>query len=428
MKKLINQLKESEFTRNVALMFSGNSLAILLPFLLAPLIARLYTPEDFAGFELFVKILMLVSLLGSLRFEQAIIIPKADSESKQLVKLCFKILFGVTFLSAIVVLLANDWIGKVLKNDDLPFLLYFLPAAVLIFGGYNILIQILVRFRKYKVLATNKIFAAGSNNILKYVLGLVQNSSMGLVIGHLVGTLVPGILMLATRASRNFLFHKEAADISQRTLIRKYKDFPLVNSTHVLVDESSKALLFFGISFYFQDVVLGLFAFTFRYLRVPIQVMGTSLAQVLNERMARMRSENQSLTPVVAKTIFYLALIGLIPFGVLFFYGEPIFTFVFSDAWSVAGSYAEIITPWLYLNFMVSPMSMLPIIVNKQKTYLLINTLLQISSLSVLFIRSQMGASPEQVFFEIAMVFAAFHLFMIYWFIRISRSTASSHY
>jgi O-antigen/teichoic acid export membrane protein len=251
---------------------------------------------------------------------------------------------------------------------------------------------------------------------------------MGLVIGHLVGTLVPGILMLATRASRNFLFHKEAADISQRTLIRKYKDFPLVNSTHVLVDESSKALLFFGISFYFQDVVLGLFAFTFRYLRVPIQVMGTSLAQVLNERMARMRSENQSLTPVVAKTIFYLALIGLIPFGVLFFYGEPIFTFVFSDAWSVAGSYAEIITPWLYLNFMVSPMSMLPIIVNKQKTYLLINTLLQISSLSVLFIRSQMGASPEQVFFEIAMVFAAFHLFMIYWFIRISRSTASSHY
>lgn len=428
MKKLIKQLKESEFTRNVALMFSGNSLAILLPFLLAPLIARLYTPEDFAGFELFVKILMLVSLLGSLRFEQAVIIPKEDSEAKQLVILCFKILFGVTALSAVVVLLSNDWIGQVLKNDDLPFLLYFLPIAVLIFGGYNILIQIMVRFRKYKVLATNKIFAAGSNNILKYVLGLVQNSALGLVLGHLVGTLIPGILMLVTKASRNFLFNKEAADISQRTLIRKYKDFPLVNSTHVLVDESSKALLFFGISFYFQDVVLGLFAFTFRYLRVPIQVMGTSLAQVLNERMARMRSDNQSLTPVVVKTTVYLALIGLIPFGVLFFYGQPIFTFVFSDAWSVAGYYAEIITPWLYLNFVVSPMSMLPIIVNKQKTYLLINTLLQISSLAVLFVRSQMGASPEQVFFEIAMVFAAFHLFMIYWFIRISKSTASSHY
>jgi len=428
MKKLVKQLKESEFTRNVALMFSGNSLAILFPFLLAPLIARLYTPEDFAGFELFVKMLVLFSLLGSLRFEQAIIIPKDDSEAKQLVNLCFKILFGVTFLSAVFVFLTNDWIGDVLKNDDLPYLLYLLPIAVLIFGGYNILIQIFVRFRKYKTLATNKIFAAGSNNILKYLLGVLQNSSLGLVIAHLVGTLIPAILMLRMKPSRKFLFEKQAGDISQRSLVKKYKDFPLVNSTHVLIDELSRALLFFGISYYFQDIVLGLFAFTFRYLRVPIQVMGNSLAQVLNERMARMRSDNKSLTPVVLKTIFYLSLIGLLPFGILFFYGQPIFTFVFSDAWSEAGYYAEIITPWLYLNFMVSPMSMLPIIVNKQKTYLLINTLLQITSLAVLFIRSEMGASPGQVFFEIAMVFVVFQIFTIYWFIRISKNPASKSY
>lgn len=410
------------------MLFSGNSLAILLPFLLAPLIARLYTPEDFAGFELFLKLLMLVSLLGSLRFEQAIIIPKDEAESKVLVRLCFKILIVVSCISALISFTLNDWIGDVLNNDDLPYLLYILPVAVLIYGSYNILIQIMVRFRKYKVLASNKILAAGSNNILKYFLGLIRNSSLGLVTGQIVGTLIPALIMLRTKASRNFLFQKEPASISERSLIKKYKDFPLVNSTHVFVDEASRALLFFGIAYYFQDVVLGLFAFTFRYLRVPIQVMGTSLAQVLNERMARMHSDNQILTSVVAKTIIYLGLIGIIPFGILYFYGEPIFTFVFSDAWSTAGYYAEILTPWLYLTFMVSPMSMLPIIVNKQKIYLLINALLQLSSLSVLFIRSEMGASPEQVFFEIAMVFVVFQIFTIYWFIRISKNPASKSY
>jgi len=410
------------------MLFSGNSLAILLPFLLAPLIARLYTPEDFAGFELFVKLLMLVSLLGSLRFEQAIIIPKDDAESKLLVRLCFKILLFVTAISALFAFTANNWVGNLFNNDDLPFLLYLLPGAVLIYGSYNILVQVMVRFRKYRVLAGNKVFATGSNNILKYLLGLLRNSALGLVIGQIIGTLLPSIIMLRTKAARNFLFRKEHAAISQRSLISKYRDFPLVNSTHVLVDELSRALLFFGISFYFEDVVLGLFAFTFRYLRVPIQVLGTSLAQVLNERMARMRSDNQSLTPVVAKTITYLGLIGLIPFGILFFYGEPIFTFVFSDEWSRAGYYAEIITPWLYLTFMVSPVSMLPIIVNKQKVYLLINALLQISTLSVLFIRSQMGISPDQVFFEIAMVFVAFQVFVIYWFLRISKTTGSESY
>ena len=115
---------------------------------------------------------MLFSLLGSLRFELAIIIPKEQSESNQLVRLCFRILFGTVILSAILVFLFSESLGVLLKNDDLPELLLWLPLGVLIFGSINILNQIMIRFRKYKVLAANKIVATTSNHLTKYIWGL----------------------------------------------------------------------------------------------------------------------------------------------------------------------------------------------------------------------------------------------------------------
>ena len=174
---------------------------------------------------------------------------------------------------------------------------------------------------------------------------------------------MPALVVLRTKTAREVLFSRFEPLLTRKQLIKKYKDFPLVNSTHVLVDESSKTLFFFALSAYYGDIIFGLFAFTFRYLRVPIQVTGTSLAQVLNERLARMNADQQPIGNLVTKMVIVLALVGIVPFTVIFFFGEPIFSFVFSDAWSRAGYFAQLIAPWLFLSFVSSPISMLPIIV-----------------------------------------------------------------
>lgn len=425
MKEKLKNIGKSEFTRNVAVMFSGNTLAIFLPFFFAPLISRLYTPEDFAGFELFFKIVTLIALVGSLRFDLAILLPKEQSESNQLVKLCFRILFYFTLFSAIAVLFFRDWAGEILKNDQLPNLLYWLPLGVFLTGSINILNQLMTRFRKYNMLATNKIVGAIGNNLSKYLIGFSSPSSFGLVLGQFAGLIGQAGMLFKTQTARKVLFAKEEYALSRRQLIKKYKDFPLVNSVHVFVDETGKTLLFFGISAYYGEIIIGLFAFTFRYLKGPVQVLGSSLAQVLNERMASMYTQGLSLRPLFLKIVLVLSSIGIVPFSALFLYGEPIFAFIFGDVWSEAGLYAELMAPWLFFNFITSPISMLPIIARKQKAYFVIGLILNVLFLLVLFVIAGYGYPIKDLIMLISASQVIMHVIVLVWFYKIAKNSKS---
>jgi len=54
-------------------------------------------------------------------------------------------------------------------------------------------------------------------------------------------------------------------------------------------------------------------------------------------------------------------------FTLIFILSPRVFAFVFGEEWRYAGELAQILTPWLFLNFIASPISPLPLITNNQK-------------------------------------------------------------
>ena len=65
-------------------------------------------------------------------------------------------------------------------------------------------------------------------------------------------------------------------------------------------------------------------------------------------------------------------MIGIIPFTVLFMATPQLFEFVFGTQWREAGNIAQVLLPWIFLNFLVSPVSTITIVVHKQKEALLL--------------------------------------------------------
>src|SRR3989344_1482570 len=57
---------------------------------------------------------------------------------------------------------------------------------------------------------------------------------------------------------------------------------------------------------------------------------------------------------------------------IIAFYSKAIFAFVFGKEWATSGAYASIMIPWLMLNFLLSPISSLPMILGRQKEALII--------------------------------------------------------
>ena len=80
-----------------------------------------------------------------------------------------------------------------------------------------------------------------------------------------------------------------------------------------------------------------------------------------------MYNEGQELSTLVIKMYKRLLILGAPFFLILFLISPQLFTFVFGDKWLEAGQIAQILVPWLFLNFLVTPVSCLPLIVNKQK-------------------------------------------------------------
>src|SRR5690606_25517513 len=81
----INQrMREKSFTGNVLKLMSGTTLAQVVPFLLLPLLTRLYSPADFASFEQYLMAIQVLSVLATLKYEFAIMQPKSDADARQI--------------------------------------------------------------------------------------------------------------------------------------------------------------------------------------------------------------------------------------------------------------------------------------------------------------------------------------------------------
>lgn len=388
MSRLLRYFTKSEFAKNVGVMFSGNAVAMVLPFILAPLISRIYEPEDFAGFELFVKIMGLIVVVGSLRMDLAIMLPKSKEEALAIVRLSFKILLAITILSGAIFIGFRDFTGEVLQNEDLPRLLWFLPLGVFTAGAFNIFTQYIIRIQDFREAAVNKVTASAANNLTKYLLGFSIPQAGGLVIGQILGSVVPLVLMLRKPKIKSMLKSIFRPITSDLKLIKKYRDFPVVSSFHAFFHEGQQTVLIAVISAYHGELIFGLFAFSMRYLRVPLMVFGRSIAQVLNEKWAREINEGIGIKSSVVRIAFLLAGVAIIPFTVLFFFGKPIFGFVFGEVWTDAGTYAEIMAPWLFMNFIVSPISMLPILLNRQPAFFRISLVTGALTLSTVLLMS----------------------------------------
>nr|MBP9080185.1 oligosaccharide flippase family protein [Flavobacteriales bacterium] len=90
------------FLRSVAALFSGTVLAQAIPFLLAPVIARLYTAEQFATFGTLLAVFNILNVVAAGRYEQAIVLPKERNHASDLVKGAVVLVGFTTALAAVL--------------------------------------------------------------------------------------------------------------------------------------------------------------------------------------------------------------------------------------------------------------------------------------------------------------------------------------
>lgn len=374
---MLSRLKpKSEFSRNVLILMTGTTIAQAIPIAISPILARIYTPEDFGVFALFIAIISILGIIISARYDFAIILPKKDKDALHLLILSVLINFVLCLIFLIIVIIFNEKITLFLANPEISIWLYFVPFSLFTIGIYQSLSFWANRKKYYKELSISRVSQSSSSSVSNLAIGLIGFNNIGLIVGQILGQTIATLILIKLTWSEirtKLIFFKK---IKLFAIAKRYSKFPKYDILASLINVSSHQLTHILINIIFGAVTAGLFYFTQKILSLPISLIASSISDVFRQEATKEYQQFGNAWMVYKKTLRKLFFLGLIPSIILFLYSVEIFVLIFGEQWRISGEYAQILVPMLFLQFISSPLSSMLYIAEKQNINLVLQLVL----------------------------------------------------
>lgn len=346
---------------------TGTSLAQAIPIAVSPILTRLYTPEEFGFFAVYMAITAILTVLVTGRYELAIMLPKEDDKAINILGLSVFLSFIISLLLLVIVVFLGEEIAELLNSPEIALWLYWVPASTFLAGVYQSLNYWSNRRAHYARLATSRVFQSVSGAGGQLGGGVYGASTGGLIGGQVFGLIISTAVLakLVNKDDRDLLrrINKKDALIQAK----RYKNFPrFLVFAHGLNAASSQIIIVLLTSF-FTATVAGLYTLTQRVLGAPISLVANALGDVFRQEASYSYVHHGECLQIYKSTFKKLLLIASPSFLTFYFIAPDLFAIVFGEKWREAGRYAQILTPMFFLRFVTSPLSSMFMIAEKQK-------------------------------------------------------------
>ena len=410
-------LPKNAFARGVSVLVGCTASAQILLVLAAPILTRLYTPEDFGLLAVYASLLALIGVISSLRYELAIPLPEDDIEAANVAVLSLLLVAISTALTAVLVLMLGTSIAELLGVPVLANYLWLLPLGVLLSGAYSVFNYWSVRTKRFSTIAQTKLTQAIATLVIQ--LATFKFGGIGLLLGQVAGQSA-GTTSLARPALAMQVFKKVSWNGMKNALVR-YQRFPIFTTWSGLANTAGHQLPPIMFSAFFSAGAAGLYALAHRILMLPSSLIGTAIGSVFLSHAAEAHRK-EGLGDLYEKLQDKLIRIGLPPAIILVFVGPSLFALVFGESWRSAGQFAQWLAAGVFAGFVVSPLSMVFSILEKQDTGLVLQLNLFFLRLAAIVI----GASFSNLFLTVALYSAASLLGYLAYIVVMSRMTRVS--
>ncbi len=392
-------------------LLGGSSIAFLIQFAAAPVLARLYTPSDFGVFANVMAIIGILAIFSSMRYDVAIVRAGGQGERLPVSRLALRILVIVSLLSLVLMFVGQDLLAEHYEISPKG-LLWLVPAILFLSALYGISVNVTNSMGKYKDMSMAKGIYALVLTAVSIYLGYKGVGPFGLLAGLLIAYPLGNLWLLpALKEMTSSAPSKE----SMSEAAKKYDEFPKWNLPLAAADSLNQQLIFnLVFTSLFGLEAMGMYAITWRYVRAPIKLIQGSNAQVFYREASDIESNRLSLFKISLKYSLYFS----VPvFIALFFFGPALFRFVLGDAWTMAGEYASRLAPALAIGLVSGSVSTVPLIFNTQRSFALMSILFQALALAGLYVMSTwMSFSVLDSLSVYSVILSAMYVFFILWF------------
>ena len=379
----------TSFGKNVVMIATGTVGAQLIGVLLAPLITRIYTPEEYGIFILYSSLLGMLTVLGTLRYEEAIPIAEDEEKAINVLTLCLIILITLTGGIGLFLLGFKETVLTLFENQLLTNYIHFLPLGIFLSGFYNLLVQWTIRRKNFNLISRTKVTQSFLGNFMKLILGFVEVGAVGLIGGTILGQSGGITTLFAQIWKKERHLFKKISIQKIRWSAKRYKKFPVYGAPSQFLNSAGLQLPTLFITAMYGGHVIGLFGLANNIVNLPMFLIGNAISDVFYGEAASIGKRNpQALKELSMRLFKKLVLLGLLPFLILFLFGPFVFSLVLGTDWYEAGVYARILAVLAFSRLIFTPISRVFHVFERQREGLFLD-ILRVTLVLILFLISK---------------------------------------
>ena len=397
---IASKLPAGSFARNVITLMTGTTFAQILTIIVAPILTRLYGPEDFGVSALYGSILGIFTVIACWRYELAIVLPKNDKDAANVMALSISICFGMAVLTLVLVAFFRIPIANILGAPELAPWLWFMPFSLIAAGLFQAFNYWSTRRKQFRRLAARTITQSTVTAGAQLGAGAILNPGPG----GLIGGSIFGQLFATGQLAWQII--RDEGNILRSYINRvdiKEDAYPLQRIPHLLILVRNVKHCFnyvtsTAVGILFNPAVVGHYTLGHRVLAMPMGVVGGSIAQVFFPQAAEARRSG-NLDRLTLEMFQRLLAIGFVPILLITVVAPDLFAIIFGARWWIAGEYVRWLSLWLLFVFISSPLSNIYSVLERQREGLVVNFIMFSTRLLVLII----GGIKGDALFTIAL-------------------------
>ncbi|MGB9747495.1 MAG: lipopolysaccharide biosynthesis protein [Bacteroidales bacterium] len=363
----ILQLFQVEYFRHTVTLVSSAALAQLIGLLVYPLLTRLFTPAHFGELSVYLSVSMILSILASGRYEQAILLPRRNEHALQLLQLALFISMVTMTILFVFLLFTRNWVSSLLGVPEISHWLLTLPLYVLIMVACQTFTFYFNRHKQYNTIAAYNVTQSAASSAMRVGFGLLKTGGGGLILGSLLGYAGGLVAFLFPFLKK----HKNSNILFKSTLVKKrakeYINFPRFRMVHLFLNYFSGNLPVLLLSSWFSSSAAGIYSLGYTVVSRPVNLFLNSVERTFSQRIIEKKNNGQSLLYDFQRFVRSMFLLALVTFIPVWLAAPFVFTLVFGSAWAESATYFRIILPWMFMFFLATPLSFLPDFFMQQK-------------------------------------------------------------
>lgn len=351
--KLRTRVASSHFIGSAAKLASGSGIAMVLPILAAPLLGRIYSPEDYGSLALFMAVAIILNSASVFQYQGAIIAEESDDLAGIAAWLCLSIGVVVSVFTICGVILYLSFLDVSALGSG-----WFaaLPGTVLVSGCSATASYVANRERDYGFIAKSQVLVALTGVSISIALGMRGWGANGLMMAYLLGQAVRGSADLWLLCRSPLI--RSVGRPPLRALVetaRRHWRFPVFTLPTSISEQFTQQLPLLAMGMVGADSSLGAFSRARQLVSRPLKLIGAAVAQVFRREASADYQRTGTCRPRARRVALALLSLGVVPCGLFMVWAPEILTLILGPAWSEAGEMARVLAPMLLIRIVASP-------------------------------------------------------------------------